>query len=182
MATCGILKKWKDLRNLTSMTASSLRVLYKGNGILAIQKPYGLPVLPGPGSKVCLTDFLEDLRSLHSLPEAPHLAHRIDRDCSGILLLTYNSDTAAEIAKLFEERTIVKRYLAVCIGIPPFRAGPKVIKAPIFEGEVNGRAKMMLCQDSGLKNRGKGNVCKLIEIFQRAGYLNFMTGKCNPWP
>ena len=61
------------------------RLLYRDGLLLIIDKPAGLPVHAGPGGGPNLEQYLEPLR--FGLPQPPALAHRLDRDASGCLVL-----------------------------------------------------------------------------------------------
>ncbi|HEX2941807.1 MAG TPA: RluA family pseudouridine synthase [Rhodopila sp.] len=97
----------KDLQNL---------VLYKDEHILALNKPYGLPVQGGPGITRHLDGMLDALR--FEAEHRPRLVHRLDRDTTGVLLLARTPGVAAKLAALFRGRDIEKTYWAVVAGRP----------------------------------------------------------------
>lgn len=47
--------------------------------------------------------------------------HRLDADASGVLLMARNPAVLSVIGRLFEERKVIKRYLAVVAGVPKER-------------------------------------------------------------
>lgn len=51
-----------------------------------------------------------------------HLAHQLDRDTSGVLLLTKHPAANGPLHKAFAGGTTNKRYLALCSGVPPQEA------------------------------------------------------------
>ena len=62
------------------------RVLYRDGLMLVIDKPAGFAVHNGPkGAPASLEDYFDALR--YGLPRPPALAHRLDRDTSGCLVL-----------------------------------------------------------------------------------------------
>ena len=61
------------------------RVLYRDGLMLVIDKPAGIPVHSGPGGGPHLEHWFPLLR--FGLPRPPGLAHRLDRDTSGCLVL-----------------------------------------------------------------------------------------------
>ena len=61
------------------------RLLYRDGLMLVIDKPAGLPVHRGPKGGESLEDHFDALR--FGLPRAPALAHRLDKDTSGCLVL-----------------------------------------------------------------------------------------------
>src|SRR6516164_4558831 len=61
------------------------RLIYRDGLMLVIDKPPGLAVHKGPKGGESLEDYFGALR--FGLPRAPALAHRLDRDTSGCLVL-----------------------------------------------------------------------------------------------
>src|SRR6516165_3977887 len=61
------------------------RLIYRDGLMLVIDKPPGLTVHKGPKGGESLEDYFGALR--FGLPRAPALAHRLDRDTSGCLVL-----------------------------------------------------------------------------------------------
>ncbi len=93
------------------------RLLYRDGLMLVIDKPAGLPVHAGPGGGANLEQFLVALR--FGLPNAPALAHRLDRDTSGCLVLGRHRKALARLGRLFSAGRIDKTYWAVVEGAPP---------------------------------------------------------------
>jgi tRNA pseudouridine32 synthase/23S rRNA pseudouridine746 synthase len=95
------------------------RVLYRDALILVIDKPPGFAVHQGPkGARggESLEDHFDALR--FGLPRAPALAHRLDRDTSGCLVLGRHRKALAELGRLFKGGRIGKTYWAVVEGGP----------------------------------------------------------------
>lgn len=92
------------------------RLLYRDGLILVVDKPAGLPVHAGPKGGSNLEDHLEPLR--FGLPGRPHLAHRLDRDTSGCLVLGRHKKALRRLGRLFEEGRVEKVYWAVVRGTP----------------------------------------------------------------
>ncbi|MGA8389412.1 MAG: pseudouridine synthase, partial [Pseudolabrys sp.] len=61
------------------------RLLYRDGLMLVVDKPAGLPVHRGPKGGDAFEDYFDALR--FGLPRAPALAHRLDRDTTGCLVL-----------------------------------------------------------------------------------------------
>ncbi len=97
------------------------RLLYRDAMMLILDKPAGMPVHAGPGGGANLEQFLDALR--FGLPRLPALAHRLDRDTSGCLILGRHRQALARLGKLFMARRIEKTYWAVVRGTPPDSAG-----------------------------------------------------------
>jgi RluA family pseudouridine synthase len=93
------------------------RVLYRDGLILVIDKPAGIAVHPGPGGGPNLESGFDALR--FGLPQPPALAHRLDRDTSGCLVLGRHPKALRRLGALFAEGKIEKVYWAVVDGRPP---------------------------------------------------------------
>ena len=70
--------------------------------MLVIDKPAGFAVHKGPKGGESLEDYFDALR--FGLPRAPALAHRLDRDTSGCLVLGRHRKALAELGRLFKAR------------------------------------------------------------------------------
>jgi tRNA pseudouridine32 synthase / 23S rRNA pseudouridine746 synthase len=92
------------------------RLLYRDGLMLVIDKPAGLAVHKGPKGGESLEDHFDALR--FGLPRAPALAHRLDRDTSGCLVLGRHRKALAELGRLFKAGRIGKTYWAVVEGGP----------------------------------------------------------------
>jgi Pseudouridylate synthases, 23S RNA-specific len=87
------------------------RLLYRDGLMLVIDKPAGLPVHPGPKGGDTLFHHLDALR--FGLPRRPEVAHRLDKDTSGCLILGRHPKALRRIGKLFHDDRIGKTYWAV---------------------------------------------------------------------
>lgn len=108
------------------------RLLYRDGLMLVINKPAGLAVHAGPSSKTGddnLENYFDALR--FGLPRPPALAHRLDRDTSGCLILGRHPKALRKLGKLFSEGRIEKTYWAICKGAPKKPSG--TIEAPLLK-------------------------------------------------
>ncbi|NVN85803.1 MAG: RNA pseudouridine synthase [Rhodopseudomonas sp.] len=92
------------------------RVLYRDGLMLVIDKPAGMPVHRGPKGGANLESSFDFLR--YGLPRPPVLAHRLDRDTSGCLVLGRHRKATASLGLLFKHGRISKTYWAVVEGGP----------------------------------------------------------------
>lgn len=97
------------------------RVLYRDGLMLIIDKPAGIPVHAGPKGGENLEQYFDHLCFGWSKP--PSLAHRLDRDTSGCLVLGRHPKALRKLGKLFESSGVQKTYWAVTQGHPPADAG-----------------------------------------------------------
>ena len=105
------------------------RLLYRDGLILVLDKPAGLPVHAGPGGGPNLEQCFDALR--FGLPAPPALAHRLDRDTSGCLVLGRHRKALAKLGRLFQAGKVDKIYWAVVVGRPPQDEGR--VEAPLLK-------------------------------------------------
>src|SRR5205814_3867911 len=124
------LDRSTDVPELTAEEIQS-RVLHRDGLMLVIDKPAGLPVHRGPKGGANLESSFDALR--FGLPRPPVLAHRLDRDTSGCLVLGRHRKATATLGLLFKHGKIGKTYWAVVEGGPQANGG--VIDIPL--GRLN---------------------------------------------
>lgn len=93
------------------------RVLHRDGLILVVDKPAGLAVHAGPSGAPNLEECFDALR--FGLPRLPALAHRLDADTSGVLVLGRHPKALSKLGRLFSGRDTEKTYWAVVEGEPP---------------------------------------------------------------
>jgi len=99
----------------------SSRLLYRDGLALIIDKPAGLSVHEGGQGGPSLRPLLASLQ--FGLPRPPELAHRLDRDTSGCLVLGRHRKALAQLGELFANGTVDKTYWALTIGSPEGESG-----------------------------------------------------------
>ena len=104
--------------DVPGLTADEIqaRVLHRDGLMLVIDKPAGLPVHRGPKGGANLEASFDGLR--FGLPRPPVLAHRLDKDTSGCLVLGRHRKATASLGLLFKHGKIGKTYWAVVEGGP----------------------------------------------------------------
>ncbi|XP_027363662.1 RNA pseudouridine synthase 1 [Abrus precatorius] len=103
-------------RAMTAASKSSLfslsttDVLYDDEWLLAVNKPQG----------IYCENLLSSLvsQSPETAPEL-HLANRLDRDTSGVMVITKSHKVASKLVKAFTNHEVKKTYIALCTGSPP---------------------------------------------------------------
>jgi 23S rRNA-/tRNA-specific pseudouridylate synthase len=58
-----------------------------------------------------------------TIDRVPHLAHRLDQDTSGLLLVLWDRKLTARVQQQFETREVTKQYLAIVHGSPAQDSG-----------------------------------------------------------
>ena len=88
-------------------TEKRLDVIYEDEVLVAVDKPSGVPSVPGlDGRRSSYEILTETYGSLH-------VVHRLDMDTSGVILYAKTSEAATFLQKQFEEHTIRKTYHAI---------------------------------------------------------------------
>ncbi|MEQ1790177.1 MAG: RNA pseudouridine synthase, partial [Rickettsiales bacterium] len=90
------------------------KVLYRDALMLVLDKPAGIPVHSGRGGGENLEMYFHHLK--YGLPKNPSLAHRLDKDTSGCLVLGRHRKALDMLSKLFQQNKIKKTYWAVVEG------------------------------------------------------------------
>ena len=121
------------------------RLLYRDGLMLVVDKPPGIPVHRGPKGGNAFEDHFDALR--FGLPRRPALAHRLDRDTSGCLVLGRHRKALATLGKLFKQSKVGKSYWAVVEGGPAEHRGS--IDIPLAKRD-DSRGWWMKADDKGL--------------------------------
>lgn len=104
----------------------TIPILYEDRGVIAIDKPAGWLCAPSSWeqtgrnlqlaleSSVGAGDFWAHSRNVKFI----RFIHRLDAETTGVLLMARSMGALSELSRVFEERTVEKRYLAVVHGVP----------------------------------------------------------------
>jgi 23S rRNA pseudouridine1911/1915/1917 synthase len=102
---------------------TELGVLYEDEAILAIDKPAGLPVHPSATYHHNTLTSLLTKRYGGEGVRAPQIAHRLDKETSGIVVCARPGPDEVLIKRQFESREVEKEYLAIVRGVMPHDEG-----------------------------------------------------------
>lgn len=91
-------------------------VLYEDDDVLVLNKPFGLAVQGGTGTRRHIDGMLAAMADRFG--ERPRLVHRLDRDTTGVLLVAKHRDAAAKLGRIFQTRSAAKTYWALVKGVP----------------------------------------------------------------
>lgn len=119
------------------------RLLHRDGLMLVIDKPAGIAVHAGPGGGESLEDYFDALR--FGLPRPPALAHRLDRDTTGCLVLGRHPKALRKLGKLFSENAVEKTYWALTRGVPDKLSG--TINAPLKKLADSSGWRMIIADD-----------------------------------
>ena len=102
----------KQNHDLTGQVGGGVDVVYADVSLIVLNKPAGLLSVPGRGEDK--QDSLSK-RVQQRYPDAL-IVHRLDQATSGLMLMARGPAVQTALAKLFESRTIYKRYVAIVDG------------------------------------------------------------------
>lgn len=96
-------------------------ILHRDDEVIVLDKPPGIAVHAGSGRNDGLDTHFHRLR--YGQTRDPGLAHRLDRDTSGCLVLGRTREALGWLGKMFQRGLVEKTYLAVVAGRPDAREG-----------------------------------------------------------
>ena len=105
-----------------------LDVLFEDKWLLAVDKPAGMVVHPGAGTRedtlvhALLAHCAGTLSGIGGV-ERPGIVHRLDRETSGVIIVAKTDQAHRDLAAQFAARTVVKEYLALVAGVPRLLSG-----------------------------------------------------------
>ena len=165
---------------LESAVELELQVVYEDSQLAVINKPAGLTVHPAPGEReaTLIGALLARWPEIAALAEGeadalrPGLAHRLDRDTTGLLMVAKTTEALESLRDQLRERSVEKRYLAVVAGIPDPEAG--LIDAPLGRDPADPR-KMAVVE----RGRSAQTGYRIAERFADASVLecDLITGR-----
>jgi 23S rRNA pseudouridine955/2504/2580 synthase len=91
-------------------------ILFEDDDVLVLNKPFGLAVQGGSGTKRHIDGMLAGM--VDRFGDRPRLVHRLDRDTTGVLLVAKHRDGAAKLGRTFQTRSAAKTYWALVKGVP----------------------------------------------------------------
>ncbi|GAU21526.1 hypothetical protein TSUD_34890 [Trifolium subterraneum] len=111
-----LISKQIELNRATIATSNSqlfslskTHIIYEDEFLLAVNKPQG----------IYCDNVLTSLQSQNSVTAELHLANRLDRDTSGVMLITKSHKIASKLVKAFTDHKVKKTYIALCTGFVP---------------------------------------------------------------
>jgi len=128
-----------------------IEVLVEDRHMLAINKPAGMVVHPGAGTRedtlvhALLAHCRGGLSGVGGV-ERPGIVHRLDRETSGAILVAKTDAAHRGLAGQFASRTLTKEYLGLVSGAPALMGGD--IRRPIARN-ARQRHKMSVVETGG---------------------------------
>jgi 23S rRNA pseudouridine1911/1915/1917 synthase len=104
-------------------------IAFEDEHLLVVDKGPGVVVHPARGHREATLSQLLGERVAGGDPERAGIVHRLDRDTSGLLVVSRSEEAHRLLQAALAERLIEREYLALVQGRPPARSG--TIDAPI---------------------------------------------------
>ncbi len=128
-----------------------LHILYEDSDIIVVNKPSNMVIHPSKGhiENTLLNAVLHhctDLKPIGGIIQ-PGILHRLDKDTSGVVIMSKNHCAHVKLKKEFENNNIKKYYLAICAN-GGFSKDWQLIDLPIAPAHGN---KMCVRFDSSAK-------------------------------
>lgn len=101
-----------------TVPAGEFKLLFEDDALLVVDKPAGVAVHGGSG---VAHGVIEQLRAARPQARFLELAHRLDRETSGVLLVGKKRQALLSLHEQLRERSTDKRYRAIVIGRWPLR-------------------------------------------------------------
>lgn len=120
------------------------RVLYRDDGLLALDKPAGQAVHGGSGVSL---GIIEQLRL--ELPDLPYLelVHRLDKETSGVLLVALKRSFLTAMHRLLREGQVRKTYTTLAQG--RWQGGQRHVRLPLQKYVTGEGERRVAVNDAG---------------------------------
>ncbi len=123
-----------------------LPVVHEDAALLVIDKPPGLAVHGGSGVSF---GAIESLRAARPQAKVLELAHRLDRDTSGLLMVAKKRAALVELHRMLREGEVKKTYVAVAAG--RWTGAEREIRAPLRKFVTAGGERRVSVQREGMQ-------------------------------
>ncbi len=87
-------------------------IVYKNNNFIILNKWSGITTQGGSNINLSIDDIIKSISSEYKL------VHRLDKETSGLLIISKNLEYAKIFGNLFKSKSIEKIYIAICEGKP----------------------------------------------------------------
>ena len=122
-------------------------IIHEDREFLVIDKPAGVASHGGSGVSFGAIELMRAARPRDTL----ELAHRLDRDTSGVLVLTRKRSALTGLQAAIREGRVTKRYLALIMGrLPRSRL---TVDAPLRKSVLQGGERMVRVDPEGKESR-----------------------------
>jgi len=149
----------------------ALPVIYEDDALLVVDKPSGVAVHGGSGVSY---GVIESLRAQQPKAKLLELAHRLDRDTSGLLIIAKKRSALVELHRMLREGEAEKMYLALVKG--EWSGGARELRERLHKYVTAGGERRVAVHGAGqaavtrVRPIAASATCSLLE-------LRLMTGR-----
>jgi len=143
----------------------TLPIVYEDAALLVIDKPSGIAVHGGSGVSY---GVIESLRAERPQAKLLELAHRLDRDTSGLLVVAKKRSALVELHRMLREGLVRKLYAALVQG--RWSGGAREIREPLHKFVTAGGERRVAVHGDGqaahtrVRPIAVGDACSLLEL------------------
>ena len=147
-----------------------LQVIYEDNHLLAVNKPAGVLVQGDITEDKPLSEYVKEfIKVRYNKPGDVFLGviHRLDRPVSGVVVFARTSKALSRMNKMFQDRQVVKTYLAIT------RQRPDPLHGKLMHYLAKDREKNIVRAYDKLSKRAEtAGVKKAVLDYEMIGELN----------
>ena len=168
-----VVLAYPPAENLLVAEDIPLNIIYEDDAVIVVNKSAGMVVHPGHGnySGTLVNGLIHHIENLPSnTNERPGLVHRIDKDTSGLLVVTKTEFAMANLSKQFFDRTTKRKYYALVWGDVAEDEG----KVDLYLGRSLKNRKLMVGYPD--KEHGKHAVTH-YKVVEKLGYVTLIECK-----
>lgn len=146
-------------------------ILYEDEQIIIVNKPAGIAVHGGSGIHF---GVIETLRRLRPQAKFLELAHRLDRDTSGCLLIAKKRSALTQLHQLLRDHQVEKVYLTLVKGY--WREGKRKVDVPLMKNQLLSGERIVKVNPEG---KSSLTLFEPIERWRHAAWVkvNLQTGR-----
>ena len=141
-----------------------LDIIFQDKDLAVVNKPAGMVVHPAVGNpdQTLVNVLLAKIKNLSGIGgvERPGIVHRLDKDTSGLMVIAKNDMAHHSLAKQIEERTAVRKYLALVKG--ELKQPQGIIETGYGRHPRNRQKMAVLDENSG----AKGEIREAITLYK----------------
>lgn len=139
------------------------RVIYEDEGLIVLDKPSGMAVHGGSGVDFGVIEAMRQVTGKKYL----ELVHRIDKDTSGLLMISKKRSTLKVLQQHLREKTIQKHYLCLAKGQPALNNIN--IDAPLLRYTLASGERRVKVDKSNSDAKPSQTSCKVVARFEING-------------
>lgn len=158
----------KEINETTEILPENIKldIVYEDDDVIVINKGKGMIVHPANNiySGTLVNALLHHTTNLSDVngEERRGIVHRLDADTTGLLIVAKNNEAHTFLAKQFEEKKVVRKYMAIVWGVINNDTG--TIDAPIGR-DINNRKKLSV---TSINSKKAITHFKVLERFSKA--------------